>query len=230
MNSLPEWAQTVAVFDTETTGVDVETARIVTATVALLDAGGAVVERRDWIIDPLIEIPEAASAVHGISTEMARTSGMQPSIAILQIIETLADVFDRGFPVVAFNAPYDFTTLKHEAARHRLGALMQPQPVLDPLVIDRHLDKYRKGKRTLTATLDHYGVEIGQAHDAGEDAIASGRLLQKIASTFSSKLPTSAEEIHFAQIEWARAQGESFQEWMRKTKPDFVSDSSWPIR
>ena len=66
------WADRLGVFDLETTGVDVEMARIVTACIAVLDADGAVVQRWDWLADPGVEIPEAASAVHGITTERAR--------------------------------------------------------------------------------------------------------------------------------------------------------------
>lgn len=231
MNQLPDWAHNIAVFDTETTGVATDTARIVTATVALLDANGSVSERHDWVIDPLIEIPAAAAAVHGISTEVARATGMQPHVGVHQIISKLQELFDRGFPVVAFNASYDFSLLRSEAIRHQLEPLTNPTPVLDPMVLDKQFDRYRKGKRTLTATIEHYGVSIGQAHDAGEDAIAAGRLLQKIAVKYASLLPADLETIHDAQIGWCRQQNEQFQEWMRKNgKPEFVADGSWPVR
>ena len=44
-------------FDLETTGVDVDTSRIVSACIAVLDDTGAVVARWDWLADPGIEIP-----------------------------------------------------------------------------------------------------------------------------------------------------------------------------
>ncbi len=55
-------------FDLETTGVDVESARIVTAAVLVLDAG-KLIQERFWLLDPGIVIPEQASRVHGIITE-----------------------------------------------------------------------------------------------------------------------------------------------------------------
>lgn len=231
MSELPDWASTLAVFDTETTGVDTSTARIVTATVALLNGSGEVTERHDWIIDPQIEIPAAASAVHGITTEVAQATGMKPEIGIQQIVQVLQQMFDRGYPVVAYNAPYDFSILFAEAQRYHIPPLGNPQPVLDPLVMDKQVDRYRRGKRTLTATIEHYGVTMGQAHDSGEDAIAAGRLLQQIARRFSSSLPSSLEELHLSQVNWAKQQSESFAQWMRQNgKSDFVSDGSWPIR
>lgn len=231
MNSLPQWAGTIAVFDTETTGVDTDTARIVTATVALLDAHGAVLERHDWLIDPKVEIPAVASAVHGITTERAQADGISPDVGVAQIISALGAMLERGFPIVAFNAPYDFTILAREAKRYGLPPLEKPEPILDPLILDRQFDRYRRGKRTLTATITHYGVTIGQAHDAGEDAIAAGRLLQQLASKYSSQLSEDLLTVHAEQVRWAREQAASFQEWMRSNRdPEFVANGDWPIR
>lgn len=231
MTNLPSWAANLAVFDTETTGVDTDTARIVTACVAVLDETGAVTERHDWIIDPQIDIPESASAVHGITTELAQKTGMKPEIGIQQIVATLSELLERGFAVTAYNAPYDFSILSREAQRYSVDPLAHPQPVIDPLVIDKHVDKFRRGKRTLTATIEHYGISIGQAHDAGEDAIAAGRLAQKIAVQYAGKLPSDVNELHDLQVLWAAEQAASFQEWMRKNnRPDFVAEGSWPTR
>ena len=50
--SLPTWAKRLAVFDLETTGLDLSTARIVTACVAVIDANGQVIEQREWLVNP----------------------------------------------------------------------------------------------------------------------------------------------------------------------------------
>ena len=50
-----------ATFDLETTGVDVETARIVTASLLLLNPDGSVRRAGEWLADPGVEIPEAAA-------------------------------------------------------------------------------------------------------------------------------------------------------------------------
>lgn len=231
MPEIPEWAKMIAVFDTETTGVDPRHARIVTATVAVLDEHGAVQERHDWIIDPQVEIPEAAASVHGITTDVARETGMFPEVGIQQLSARVQSMFDRGFAVAAFNAPYDFTILFEECRRYALPEIKSPRPIIDPLILDRQLDRYRRGKRTLSAMLEHYGLEIEKAHDAGEDAIATGRLVQRLTARYASTLPDDVEELHDAQIEWARLQAERFQEWMRSNRdPSFVADGEWPVR
>jgi DNA polymerase-3 subunit epsilon len=74
----PAWSKTLAVFDLETTGLDLQTSRIVTAAVAVLNANGEAVEVHEWLVNPGIEIPEAAANVHGITTEMAQANGVEP--------------------------------------------------------------------------------------------------------------------------------------------------------
>ncbi|KTR86535.1 exonuclease domain-containing protein [Leucobacter chromiiresistens] len=229
--TLPLWATDLAVFDTETTGVDTAHARIVSASIALLGAGGEVSERYDWLLDPGVEIPAAAVQVHGISNEIARTSGIAASVGVRQIVDQLMEMIERGFPVVAYNAPFDLTLLAAEAARHGVPWPADISPVLDPLILDKQLDRYRKGKRTLEAVAAHHGVEIGNAHDAGDDAIAAGRVLQRIAAKYADVVPEELDEIHRLQVEWAAAQAASFQEYMRRARnPSFVADGRWPIR
>src|SRR5690242_14209157 len=115
---MSSWHQRLGVFDLETTGIDVESARIVTAHVGLLDETGQVLHRRDWILDPVVEIPAEATAVHGITTERARQDGMDAARGIAAIVAQLRSLFERSIPVVAYNAPYDFTLLDREARRH----------------------------------------------------------------------------------------------------------------
>ncbi len=228
---LPLWASNLAVFDTETTGIDTSSARIVSATVALLGAGGEVVERYDWLLDPKIEIPEAAVRVHGISTAVARSSGIDAAVGVQQIVTRILEMIERGFPLVAYNAPFDLTLLSAESARYGVPWPAELSPVIDPLVLDKQFDRYRRGKRTLEAVAAHHGVELGVAHDAGDDAIAAGRVLQCLARKYADTIPEDLDELHRAQVGWARAQAESFQEYMRRVRdPAFIADGRWPVR
>lgn len=227
----PLWASRLAVFDTETTGVDTSRARIVSAAIALLGDGGEVSERYDWLLDPGVEIPEAAARVHGITTEVARASGVDAAVGVAQIIEQLFAMIERGYPVVVYNAPYDLTLLRAEAVRHGIAWPGLPSPVIDPLVIDKQVDRFRKGKRTLDVVTQHYGVQLGTAHDAGEDAIAAGRVAQAIARRYAHMLPSETAALHEAQVGWASAQAANFQEYMRRVRdPSFVAEGGWPLR
>jgi hypothetical protein len=79
-----DWADRPFVsFDSETTGVDPLKDRIVTASVIRVD--GASVKTREWLVDPGIEIPAGATAIHRISTEHARENGMNAQQAVSAI-------------------------------------------------------------------------------------------------------------------------------------------------
>jgi DNA polymerase-3 subunit epsilon len=228
---LPAWASALGVFDLETTGVDTSTARIVTAHVGLIDETGAVVERKDWIVNPGVPIPEGAAAVHGITDDRAQRFGRPPGEVVAEILAAIRSVFIRGFPLVVYNAPYDLTLLAAEADRHRLWQLETTAPVIDPFVLDKEVDRFRKGKRTLTAAAEAYGVPLTDAHDAGADAIAAGRLAQAIARRHADLLTMEAQELHDAQVAWCAGQAERFQTYMReKRDPDFTTSGAWPLR
>ena len=225
------WADTLAVFDLETTGIDVDTCRIVTAHVGVIGAAGEVIERREWLVDPGVEIPTAASLIHGVTTERARLEGQSAASAVGEIIAALTDAATRGLPIVAYNAAYDLTILEREASRYGHSALPGSGPVVDPLVIDKAVDRYRRGKRTLSATAAHYGVILDDAHDAGADAVAAGRVAQAIARAYPELAATAVAELHARQVDWCREQAESYQSWRRANgEPEFTTSGAWPVR
>jgi len=229
----PEWSRVIGVFDLETTGVDVTRDRIVTAHVGLLDGTGAHVRARDWLADPGVPIPDGAAAIHGITTARARADGRPAGEVVAEVTEALRAMLDAGIPVVAYNAPYDFSLLKHEAQRHGVEPIVSPSPVIDPLVVDKTYDRYRRGKRTLSAVAAHYAVRLDDAHDAAADAVAAGRLAQALAERFAPWLPPTAAELHTRQIGWARAQAASLTEYfvsIGRIEATARLDGSWPIR
>ncbi|MDR5692288.1 exonuclease domain-containing protein [Agromyces indicus] len=225
------WADTLAVFDLETTGIDIDTCRIVTAHVGVIGPSGEVLEQRQWIVDPGVEIPTAATLIHGVTTERARLEGVPAVQGVAEIIEALTDAAARGLPIVAYNAAYDLSVLHREAERYGHEAFCGPAHVVDPLVIDKAADRFRRGKRTLTAACEHYGVELTAAHDAGADAIAAGRVAQAIARAFPELAAIAVAELHARQVDWCREQAESYQQWRRANgEPEFTTSGAWPLR
>ncbi|WP_404810159.1 exonuclease domain-containing protein [Microbacterium terricola] len=223
----------VGVFDLETTGVDVRADRIVTAHVGVLDARGLVLRARDWLADPGVPIPDGAAAIHGVTTARARAEGRQATEVVAEVVAALRELFDAGIPVVAYNAPYDFSLLKYEAIRHGVAPILSPSPVIDPLVVDKAFDRYRRGKRTLEMVAAHYAVTLDAAHEASADAVAAGRVAQALATRFAPQLPPSLDELHTSQIAWARAQAASLTDYfiqIGRLEADETLDGSWPIR
>ncbi|WP_083587043.1 exonuclease domain-containing protein [Agrococcus sp. Marseille-P2731] len=222
------WIDRLVVFDLETTGVDPAEARIVTAYVGVLDATGTVVEERSWIIDPGVDIPEGSIAIHGITSERARAEGAEAPGSVCEIRDVLAGYFAQGLAVCAFNAAYDISLLDAECRRHGHEPLVA-RPVIDPMVLDRRLDRFRKGKRTLQVATEVYGVELIDAHDASADAIAAGRVAQAMAARFP-ELRIDPISLHDMTAAWADEQAADFEGFRRRTDPAFSAGRGWPLR
>lgn len=222
-------------FDTETTGIDVDHDRIVTAALVRRDSTGTHV--RTWLIDPGIPIPEAASAIHGISTEHAREHGTRPPAALDEIAAQIADAVREGVPVVAYNASYDLCLLEAELRRHglptvedRLGCELRP--VIDPLVLDRAEDRYRRGKRKLVDLCGVYQVvDTDGLHTADVDVVATLDVLERIVGRFPHLGDLDLVSLHDYQVTAHRAWAEAFNAWRNErglTGPG--AEKTWPSR
>jgi DNA polymerase-3 subunit epsilon len=222
----------LAAFDIESTGIDPQNDRIVTAAVSVVGGGEPPVSST-WLADPGVEIPEGAARVHGVTTEQARAEGRPAAEVIAEILEVLAAEVERGVPIVAFNARYDLTMLDREARRHGLVPLSERGHelyVVDPLIIDKALDTYRKGKRTLTAVCQLYNVELSEddAHAADADAIAAARVAWRLGERFD-ELKIDLPTLHNNQVGWAAEQAASLEDYFRRQGKDEVVERDWPI-
>jgi DNA polymerase-3 subunit epsilon len=222
-------------FDLETTGTDIETDRIVTAAVVAVDADGRPPEARTWLVDPGVVIPQQASAIHGISTEHARRHGGAAVPAIEEITSAVAEVLDSGTPLVVMNARYDLSLLDRECRRHGIEPLVQrlrggTSPVIDPLVLDKHVDRYRKGSRNLQALCEHYGVPLNDAHNAVADAVAAACAARSMGIKHSVIGTLGSAELHDLQVRAAAEQAASLQRHLRRTSnPEATIESAWPV-
>lgn len=223
-------------FDLETTGTDPLAARIVTAAVTEV-RDGEPVGHREWLVDPAVPIPVEATAVHGISTAHAVEHGSPAAHAVAEIADALTGYWTRGVPVVVYNAPFDLSLLAAELRRHGLPSLDSRLdgdvgPVVDPLVIDRTLDRYRRGKRTLEAACRFYGVVLDDAHEAGADALAAVRVAIALAERFPEAGAGELWELHRSQIGWYADWAAGFQKFLARQggAPAEEIDTRWPLR
>ncbi len=222
-------------FDTETTGLDVESDRIVTA--ALVEVGGG--QRpvtRAWLANPGVPIPTAAAKVHGVTTAMAR-HGRPPADVVAEISAAIVEHARAGRPLVVMNAPYDLTLLDRELQRYELPSLAEQLGdtdlhVIDPLVIDRQADRYRKGARNLGALARHYGVTLGRAHTADADALAAAEIVDVILQRYPNMRAWTLSHLHWSQVEWAYGQAADRQLYRARKNPNMAAvavTEAWPM-
>jgi DNA polymerase-3 subunit epsilon len=178
-----------------------------------------------------VDIPAEATAVHGITTEHAQAHGKPAALVVAELLDTLTDLWAAGVPLVVMNAAYDLTLLDREAARHGLGELTVTGPVIDPMVIDRHVDRWRMGKRTLTDLARHYQVPLGRAHSAREDALAAARVAWRIGHRHPELTELTTSELHAAQEVWHAEHAADFAAYLRRQgKPADDVSPEWPVR
>lgn len=208
--------------DCEATGVDPREDRIVQIFVGVLD-GTEWVDRFDYLVDPGIEIPQAAIDVHGITNDIIEDRGEDPTRVLTEVRNFLS--LYRDLPFVIMNARYDVPLVNAELRRNGL----KPMPVdkihwIDPLVIDRGKDRYRKGSRKLQNLAEHYGVPFDpmKAHDAAYDCFIAGQVAERQIAQYG--MPTNA-----AQAKWHREWATHFEQYLRdQGDPDATIGREWP--
>src|SRR5690606_9083859 len=116
----------------------------------------------EWFVNPGEPISEESIAVHGFTNEFLAEKGRDPREAFEEAINVFRK--HRDLVWVAFNLAFDLSFLDAEFKRHGISQTFgewseKNVRMADALVIDRHKDKYRKGKRKLSFMADHYGVQ-----------------------------------------------------------------------
>jgi len=222
----------VAGFDCESTGTDVAHDRIVSAALVRRDADGTTITQT-WLVNPGIEIPAAALAVHGITTQRVRDEGQDAREALDEIAQSLADCLTDGLSVLIYNASFDLRILDAELARHGLASLERRlggavRPVVDPLVIDRGVDRYRRGSRRLPDLMDVYGLPPSRhLHDALDDVVNAIAVFDAIMNRYPI-LPAAAHDLHDWQATAHREWATHFNEWLAGRGQRPTADPRWP--
>lgn len=227
-------------FDTETTGVQEKEDRIISASLLYYSPNHALVKRRTWLINPGVEVPAAATAVNGLSTEYVQSMGMPASEGIAEILAALAQCVRYHMPVVAFNGSFDMTVLLHESRRHCLALSNDFADIyggglrlIDGLTMHRKAHLKWRGRRNLGSLCEAYGVELGEAaHDATADAHAAAELSVKLTAETPELFEVDATTLHAAQREWYAVQMEDLQTYLRASRGDetITCPPEWPVR
>ncbi|MEV6329020.1 hypothetical protein [Streptomyces sp. NPDC051909] len=149
---------------------------------------------REWVVDAAV----------GPSPDR---SALPPARALDEIAGLVTDHLASGELLVVWFAPYVLTTLHAELLRHGLAPLTARlpagvAPVCDPLVLDRHTDRHRPGRRTLHTVAEWYGIPHPAPGDPASDAAAALALAQSVPASYPSLARLSRPALHTEQILW----------------------------
>ncbi|AOZ72307.1 hypothetical protein BK816_02490 [Boudabousia tangfeifanii] len=240
MNELAftSWTESTWVgFDTETTGVNPNEDLLVTASLVLLAEGVkgdlSQVETANWLADPGVEIPEVAAQVHGISTEQARAEGRPLGEVCGEVAERIVDLWRSGAILVGFNLAYDIRILEHSLEVCGLTSLEERAggygPMVDPLVWDRKLEPYRRGRRNLETLCGVYEVSLDDRfHQADVDALATLGVLAAMVALYPSVRTLGREELTDYTAAAHQAWAEQFNRYLASQGRDANVEEYWP--
>ena len=205
------------VFDTETTGLDVETDRIVQFG-GLWVHNGEMTDRRLVTLNPGVNIPEGASRVHGITNEKVSDA---PTFA--DIFPRVLGHFAKAEVVVTYNgARFDWPLLVNEAKR--LGGTAEfdlHEATAETLFVDVLVQVKRntigrfwkgRGRHRLGAVAERMAITLPpgmRPHRADADAFVTGQILW----ITRDKLPHTALECAELLADRAKEQQKNYEKW-----------------
>lgn len=198
------------VLDTETTGLVADRLppdhpdqpHIVQLGALLLDDDGRERAAVSLIVNPGVPIPPAASAVHGITDEIARRHGVPPRTAVTLLL-MLAEVAHTR---VAHNLRFDDAVVEAAILRQKMHGMPEGQatfctmvaatPVLDLPPTERMLARgmNRPKSPSLTECVRHFfGEDLDGAHDAMVDVRGCARVFRHLRSIGAGPAKSNAE-------------------------------------
>lgn len=214
--------------DCESTGVDPETARVLSICFGLSMEPGRWQPTVLWVA-PEDEVPEGAQRVHGLTREIvkANAAGMSRADALEMVAARLDAAAERETPLVLHNAPYDLTLLEHEVRRELGRRLPDGLLVLDLLVLHRRLNRLT-GSRRLEVLAAQNGITF-PAHDAEQDALATLRLLHILANENELLPLVPVRDLMPLQERWYAEQQEQAQAKALGNGTEFTPAHGWPV-
>lgn len=226
----------LASFDARTTGANPDQDRMVSAALVVQASPGAQLRIATWTINPGVSVATSATTVHEPSDAFVSEHGSAPGPCLDAMAGMLGRRAAAGMPLVVLNAPFGLTLLDRELHRqinrrfrdYLGGAALC---VLDPQVLDGHLDRRRSGPRALVDLCVRYGLVVDAARDATADAIAALRLVRAIGRSLDQRVGVlSPAQLHARQAIWHAEQARGRQAWFAESGCPQRFDPAWPLR
>lgn len=167
----------VVVYDTETTGLDLERDQAFQISAIRLSPDGEITDTLDQMMIPTVEICAAAQATHHQTLEAIRARG---GISIREGLQNFLD-FCKGSVLIGHNnLCFDSPLIRRQLLENGL-----PLPDIiaeyDTLVLAHQLLP-KSVNHKLGTLCDHFGIVNEAAHDALGDITATGKVLGRFLS------------------------------------------------
>ena len=170
---------TMVVLDTETTGLDVTSDRVVQIGAVRVENGVVYpAETFETLVNPQIPIPPHSTEIHGIDD-----AAVQMASAFADVLPDF-DAFLGDAVIVGQSVGFDLAILLRET--RRIGARWRPPHFLDTKLLYAALtnDDREQSLDELARALD---ITIGHRHTALDDALATAEIFLRLLPLLASK-------------------------------------------
>lgn len=174
------WIDTnIVAFDVETTGLDPVDDDIIELGFSARSLSEGFLDPKSFLLGDADEVPEGASEVNGITTEMIDD---KPTFAE-RFDNDIRPYLEKADVLVAHNRGFDAAFLFQAMRQAEVDAPMPPVFCGMELAREIDLTSRQGGPRNdkLGTLVDYYGYTQEDAHRAGEDALMAGRVFFKVA-------------------------------------------------
>ncbi|WP_340120154.1 DUF294 nucleotidyltransferase-like domain-containing protein [Pelagibius sp. 7325] len=206
LSGLPLHAIPVVAMDTETTGLDVKTDRVVEIAAVRLKGGppGAAPSYAA-LVDPGVPIPPASTAIHSLTDDEVAGAAAFP-----QAMAAFTDWVGKSV-VVGYSIGFDLAVLKAEHQRHGVAWTAPRSLCVRHLLqlVAPHLPG-----QSLEVAAQWLGVEVGERHRALGDAETAGRIFKALLPRLREKgIVTLAQAERVCRSLTARLEEEAQAGW-----------------
>ena len=178
MEKLFEKYDRLALFDTETTGLDFSRDEIIEFSAVVLDKTGVIREYDELIsLSPGGFVPPKIQELTGITDRDLRERGLPKT----RVCRDIAELFQGNTLLLAYNAHFDLSFLYYMLLRHGDPMILKGKDKLDLLTVYKDRRSY---PHRLCNAIEAYGLtgKVVNSHRAIDDVLATAAVMKEMAA------------------------------------------------
>lgn len=163
--------------DCETTGLDVNTDRIIEVAVIKFTMDG-VIERFETLIDPMVEIPKSSIEIHNITQEM-----VQGKPKVEEVLPEVLKMIGRHI-IIGHGVKFDVDMIANAADRAGIQTTLRNNLLIDTLRLARMYGE--SPTNSLEQLRKHFNIEEEGAHRAMSDVLVNIDVFKYLSKKFKT--------------------------------------------